>query len=98
MEVIMKNITKLLIIIGWFCFLSGFSSAQSNEQLVGTHYQLANVSVKSYVAVSKKSYVVVSNECYVKVSKVQHVGISRREFVKVSSENYVTNPMRIRGY
>ena len=94
----MKNILKLLVIISCFCFLSGFSPAQSNKQLVGTHYQLAKVSVKSYVVVSKKSYVLVSSECYVKVSKVQHVGISKREFTRVSSKNYVTNPMRIRGY
>ena len=89
---------RLLIIISCFCFLSGFSVAQSNEQLVGTHYQLANVSVKSYIVVSKKLYVRVSNVSYVKVSDVQYVGISKKEFVKVSSKNYIINPMKIRGY
>ena len=122
----LNKINVAIIIFSCFCFLSEFSSAQSNEQLVqeGISYyqhgnyekaidlfnkalrniartqkdlQLANVSVRTDIAVSKESDVGVSNERYVGVSDRQLVGLSRREFMGVSPENQVTNPLSYYG-
>ena len=120
------KINFAIIIISCFCFLSGFSVAQSNEQLVQegiSNYQhgnyekaidlfnkalrniartqkdiqLANVSVKSDVAVSKESDVRVSNERYARVSNVELAGVSGKEFMGVSPENQVINPLNFQG-
>jgi len=122
----LNKINFAIIIISCFCFLSEFSSAQSNEQLVqeGISYyqhgnyekaielfnkalrniartqkdlQLANISVKSDVAVSNTSNVGISNERNIRVSERQFIGISRRENTRISPKNNVTNPLNFQG-
>ena len=120
----LNKINFAIIIFSCFCFLSGFSSAQSNEQLVQegiTNYQhgnyekaielfnkalrniastqksiqLANVSVRTDIAVSNKSNVRISDERNIRVSDRQFIGVSRREFMGVSPESQVSNPLYV---
>jgi len=59
--------------------------------------QLANVSVRTDIAISNKSNVGISNERNIRVSNVQFIGVSRREFMGVSPKNHVTNPLSFHG-
>ena len=122
----LNKIIFRIIIISCFCFLSGFSSAQSNEQIVqegisNYHHgnyekaielfnkalrniastqkviQLANVSVRTDVAVSNKSNVGLSNERNIQVSDRQFIGVVRRENMGVSRKNQVINPLKFHG-
>jgi tetratricopeptide (TPR) repeat protein len=120
----LNKINFAIIIFCSFVMLSGFSSAQSNEQLVQegiTNYQhgnyekaielfnkalrniassqkrieLANVSVKTDVAVSNTSNVGISDERNIRVSDRQLIGTTGREFMGVSSEDQVSNPLYV---
>jgi len=120
----LNKINFAIIIFSCFCFLSEFSSAQSNEQLVQegiTNYQhgnyekaidlfnkalrniassqkrieLANVSVRTDVAVSNTSNVGISDERNIRVSDRQLIGTTGREFMGVSSEDQVSNPLYV---
>ena len=120
----LNKINFAIIIFSCFCFLSEFSSAQSNEQLVQegiTNYQhgnyekaidlfnkalrniassqkrieLANVSVRTDVAVSNTSNVGISYERNIRVSDRQLIGTTGREFMGVSSEDQVSNPLYV---
>jgi tetratricopeptide (TPR) repeat protein len=122
----LNKIIFAIIIISCFCFLSEFSSAQSNEQLVqeGISYyqhgnyekaidlfnkalrniastqkdiQLANVSVRTDIAVSNTSNVGLSDERNIGVSDRQFIGVLRRENMGISPKNHVNNPLNFQG-
>ena len=123
----LNKIIFTIIITSCFCFLSEFSVAQSNEQLVqegisNYHHgnyekaielfnkalrniastqkviQLANVSVRTDVAVSNKSNVGLSDDRYGESDKYNFIGVVRtRKFMGVSSKNQVTNPLNFHG-
>ena len=122
----LNKINFAVIIFSCFCFLSEFSSAQSNEQLVqeGISYyqhgnyekaidlfnkalrniastqkdiQLANVSVRTDIAVSTTSNVGLSDERNIGVSDRQFIGVLRRENMGISPKNHVNNPLNFQG-
>ena len=120
-----KNIFTI-IIISCLCFLSEFSVAQSNEQIVqegisNYHHgnyekaielfnkalrniastqkviELANVSVRTDVAVSNKSNVGLTDDRFMGISDKQFIGVVRRENMGVSRKNQVINPLKFHG-
>lgn len=74
-----------------------FNKALRNIASTQKVIQLANVSVRTDIAVSNKSNVGLSDDRYMGVSNVQFVGVSRREFTRVSPKNHVTNPLSFHG-
>ena len=74
-----------------------FKKALRNIASTQKVIELANVSVRTDVAVSNKSNVGLSNDRNIRVSIVQFVGVVKRENMGVSSKNHVINPLNFHG-
>ena len=98
----LSKIIFTITIISCFCFLSGFSVAQSNEQLVQegiSNYQhgeykkaidLFNKALRNIAFTQKDlSLANVSVRTDVKVSNESNVGVSRDRYVSVSRRDFI---------
>ncbi len=98
----LNKIIFTIIIISCFCFLSGFSSAQSNEQIVqegisNYHHgnyekaiELFNKALRSIATTQRVLQLAnVSIRTDINVSNISNVGVSRDRYVSVSRRDFI---------